>query len=156
MTKTPAAVEPSKIKLNAMRFGLADGKRNTWHAVVPAGVPYSSVFDPIFWSHCASRGPMQPGDWVEVRDDENTYVSLLVVRDVGPAWAKVIQFGEVCSLDAGDEKLPESAEYDVRFKGPHLKWCVIRLKDNVTMTEGIKLKVDAQRWLVDNMRSIAA
>jgi hypothetical protein len=47
-------------------------------------------------------------------------------------------------------------DFDIQYKGPHLKYCVIRKSDKSIVHEGAASRVDANSWLLGYARTVGA
>jgi hypothetical protein len=43
--------------------------------------------------------------------------------------------------------------YEIKHRGPHLKFCVIRKSDNSPVREGLETKGEAHNWLQEFARA---
>jgi hypothetical protein len=143
------------LSLNATRFGLAMHKRNVWHAVLPEGVEYETVFKPAFWAHVASK--MRPGDEVIVINDEMTVRAELVVKNAERLWAQLIEVSRV-DLTAQVAAPEALADYhvEVKWAGPHDKFRVERVRNGQreVLASGMADKEIAERWRADHLKTI--
>ncbi len=120
----------SDVALLHARFSLADHKRNVWFATVEERVNPEDVLAPSFWRHVA--GNMRPYDEIVIACDSCEWRKHLLVVDVWHANAKVIELSHHDMK--GDEETTnmEAVELRVQWRGPQLKWCVVR-KDGVVV-----------------------
>lgn len=141
------------LSLNAARFGLAEHKRNVWHAVVPEGTDYEAVFEPAYWAHVAVK--MRPGDEIIVINDEMTYRAELVVRNAARMWAQV---AEVSRVDLATEAAPDAlSDYkvEVKWAGPHDKFRVERIRNGKRETLASGMDKDAaEKWKAEHLKTI--
>jgi len=142
------------LSINASRFGLAEHKRNVWHAVLPAGDAYESVFDPTYWAHVA--GKMRPGDEIILINDQMTIRAHLVVKAVDRMFAQVVEVSKVdlASQTASPEVI---ADYvvEVKWAGPHDKFRVERVRNG--RREVLQAGMDkdaADKWASDHLKTI--
>lgn len=94
---------------------------------------------------------LKPGDRIEVRAEDGSYFAELIVQDAGRLYAKVAKLMHVDleSVEVREESM-KSGEYEVKWQGPQLKWCVLRGKDRLKdgMTKG-----EAASWMAEHMKA---
>ena len=127
-------------QLASNRLHLAEHRRNIFDVVPEHGTPFDALMDSGYWAHVSAK--LKPGDRIEVRAEDGSYYAELIVQDAGRLYAKVAVLTHV-KLDAVEVKEGGLSldGYEVAWKGPQLKWCVLRgkdrLKDNMTKGEAI-------------------
>lgn len=109
-------------------------------AIIPAGVPFSALFQPEYWAHHASKlRPMdafsgRAGDVVNVVaedgsfDEELRVVGRLMTPDKSRAIGVKMRLRHMPASDVVDRALPAAGEnggYLVKWRGPHAKWSVL-------------------------------
>ena len=148
--RKPVKIRPitdSRVKLN--RGGQAN---NEWFVTAEANTPVESVFDPSFWAHVAER--MRPYDIVVVAVDDEAWFLQAIVRSTMP------QSVFLKALPGYPMPLEESLDmtfadqYEVKWRGPHALWSVMRLSDNKPVAEKMQSREAAHRWLTQNGRSL--
>jgi hypothetical protein len=137
----PAAavkIEPkSKPQLHPSRFALAEHKRNIYFITPADGTTLEDVLDPLYWSHVAAR--LRPTDRIEVHaEDGRQHATLVPLR--------VIEFERL-------KQESDRAGFAVQWKGPHHRWCVVRLADNQIVKGECGAKDEALLWLASNNKS---
>lgn len=140
-------------RLPEKRFQLKEQAIVEWFAVLEAGTDYNEVFDSAFWAHVA--GPkIRLNDEITVTNDEMSFNAVLKVVACGPNWAKV---EELYKTEYAKFEAPiETAGYEAQWKGPALKWCVIRLSDKKIVQQELGSKSDAQQAALDFHKRVAA
>ncbi len=139
------------VSLNPNRKVLAESARNVWVVNAEAGTTLQDVLQPAFWAHCAST--LRPYDHIEVRLETGEWVAELMVLSQGLTWAKVHVMHHY-DLAMSQEAPPESQKHQIKWRGPHLKWSVIRIADSSVLQEGME-KEQAQDWLRNYERTVA-
>jgi hypothetical protein len=144
------------MRLHASRFGLADQKRNVWHAVLPAETDYQAVFSPDYWAHVSQK--MRPGDEIILLNDEMTLRAHLVVKRAGHLFAQVVEIDCVSLTDAPASGEPETTDYQVQvaWAGPHDKFRVERIRGGKkeVLARGMD-KDAADKWAADHLKTIS-
>jgi hypothetical protein len=148
-----APIAPSR-KIHPTRFKQADLVRNMWSIVPEDGTPYEALFKPVYWSHIAAR--LRPGDRIEVTAEDFSYAAELMVVAAERQAASVVELRKT-EIGRLAQLLPSvEAAYRVEFKGPHLKWCVIRVADQTRVREQCDSRSLAYEWLASHSKALAA
>lgn len=90
-----------------------------------------------------------------VWDDSSKWAQLLVI-DASPLWAKVklLHFKDL-TMVAVVEPPAASPEYEVAYKGPSARWCIVRLEDGERIKQGLSTKDEAQKELKDLLAALS-
>lgn len=164
MAEVKAAARPQKVEdkveekprplvqLVPLRRKLAEHARNT-HVVTVEDASHPEDFvKPEFWALVAKE--MQIGDRVDIQDDGLTFYGEYLVVACDRTWAKLHEL-RISHLVAVKEQ-SVSPDYEIVFKGPHMKYCVVRLSDRSLVHEGAATRQDANTWLLGYARTIGA
>jgi len=137
------------------RMQLAEYKRNAFVVVVDETVSMEMLLEPEFWAHVSSK--MKAFDRVEVQSEEGLFWAELLVVRAGSTWAKMMVLKHV-PLEASpvkeEDELPEGLE--VKFRGPQLRWSVIRSADKKVIKEQIPTKGEAYAAAREYHKLVAA
>lgn len=140
-------------QLDAARFKSSEYEFVLYSAVVEPNVTREQIEDPGFWSHVAAK--LRPYDEIRVLRDDGTIYAKLLVLGCDRTWAKVrVLMWE--SLTTKDVAQSQDADFKIEWKGPHRKHCVIRASDSEIVHDGATSKADAQVWLDNYRRTVAA
>jgi hypothetical protein len=136
-------------QLATNRFHLAEFRRNIFDVIPEHGTPFEALLKEGYWAHVSAQ--MKPGDRIEVRAEDGSYFAQLIVQDAGRLYARVAVLMHV-KLDAIEVKEDglKAGEYEVAWKGPQLKWCVLRGKDK--LKDGLT-KDAALTWMNEHMKA---
>ena len=118
-----AAVKKQSPVLMPDRVGLAEDKRHDWVVDLPMTVTIEQALEPSYWAHVASQ--MDPLDHIELRAEDGSYVAYLVVAFCERNYARVV-LDRVVKIEESREAPLSSQKHKVDWKGPAMKWCVIR------------------------------
>jgi hypothetical protein len=136
-------------QLASNRLHFAENRRNVFCVTPEHGTPYDAILKDDYWAHVSAK--MKPGDRIEVLAEDGSYFAELLVQDAGRLYAKVASLRHV-KLDAVEVKegglVMEG--YEVAWKGPQLKWCVLRGKDR--LKEGMD-KATAIHWMQSHAKA---
>lgn len=139
----------------AARFKQAEFEIVPYVLTVEDSTTQADLLKADFWANISMR--LRPWDIIHVRPDNGSWYSQLIVRDAGRLWAKV---APILHIEFTDAKAPvESAELDgheIKFRGPHLRWSVIRSSDHAVVKESLGSKVEAFAWLAEHLKTLAA
>lgn len=149
-TKTDKPVVRVK-PLTIPRFKLAQHERVERAVTVEAGTPIEAILDPAYWTHVASQ--LSPYDHIEVRCDDSAWWALVLVVMTGPRSA-IVQILLHVKIDVNTNVDLYADRYKVDWHGPHAKFCVVRLSDKSTMKDGFMTRSQAQKWIMDNSKTL--
>jgi len=131
------------------RMPLAESARVVFHLTVPQNVTREDMKDPEFWKHVSVQ--FKPTYRIEVIDDEQTFFAEYLVLDAGKNWAVV---EELRYIEFKKHITPQiDIGYEVKYKGPHHKFCVIRKSDG-EMIKSQMGKEDAHRSLGEYIKAV--
>lgn len=136
-------------QLAGKRHHLAEGRRNIFCVTPEHNTPYEAILRDDYWAHVSAK--MKPGDRIEVLAEDGSYFAELLVQDAGRLYAKVAELRHV-KLDAVEVKEGGMVVegYEVAWKGPQLKWCVLRGKDR--LKDGMD-KASAIQWMQSHAKA---
>lgn len=151
--KTEPKIERTIVyKLKQTRLHAGESKIRWWYAEIEEGTPYKKLFDPIYWDVHGYK--FQIGDFIMCEPDEGDYSATLRVRSIGVGGIRIVEHAKV-EYEKRDMPVSLSSQYEVKFKGSHNKYCVIRLVDKHTESSGHPTESDANRWLADNLKALS-
>lgn len=130
--------------------------RRNWVYYPAHGEPLTDILEKSdYWAHIANQ--LTVGDWIELCAEDESYWALVRVIAVGNVWAKVmvIQAHMMEDVPASGD-LDADPEYTIAWKGPKARFAVVRLKDKQVLKSEFHNKGDAQTWLAQHMKSVAA
>ena len=134
------------------RFGLVEQLRNDWIANAETGTTLEDIVQPEYWAHNSAR--MRPYDHIEVRAEDGSWMAELLVTGCDRNWARVKLLQEY-KLTSADVSLSQAVKHEIQWKGPHLKFAVIRLSDKESVKTGFDDKNSAARWLIEHEKTAA-
>ena len=135
--------------LDPRRFTEAQYKFTAYSVTVPAGTKYEDLLKQDFLSNMAAK--LRQYDRILVSIDTGEWFAEFIVTACSRTWAKlhpvykldlVSKEGESVEMD--DET---HSQFEVKHRGPHLKWCVIRKSDKEPIKEQCENRQEAQAWL---------
>lgn len=150
VAEKPVEQKRRSIQINADRVQLAEYQRNDWVANAPEGATPEDLKDPQFWSIMAFQ--FKPYDRIEVRADDGTWLAECLVKQAERNYA-IVAVLVVHHLDAAPAK-DVGSEFDIVFKGPQNKWCVIRESDKEVIKKELPTRDAAQTWLADYKKAV--
>lgn len=107
-----------------------------------------------YWAHFAQKLKLR--DRIEVWANDASWVAEVVVLGATKNAADV----RLLRVDYIDPYHPEGAtsdhlkSYDVRYRGLHSQWSVVRLADNALVHEGEGSKMAADKWLSEHLKAM--
>lgn len=139
-------------QLQPIRLKFAEHERNQWFVVPEHGTPFEALLDPAYWAHVSAK--FKPCDEITVNAEDGSYYARLLVQDAGRLYAKVaeLQYTELNAVDVMQGG-PGLQGHEIKWRGPILKWCVLRGKD--VLKDGLT-KEAALSWLAQYGKTLAA
>jgi hypothetical protein len=147
-----AALKPANGNPGLMphRGRLAQSERNVWRYYPEPNHTLDQVLDPAYWAHVSRQHRV--GDKIEVFwEDGSAYAELLIVS-CGKDYSKV----QLLSFHPLTEKaVKQDGKFEIQWKGPVKKHCVVRTSDSAVIHEGLQTKAEGEAWLESNKASLA-
>lgn len=140
-------------QLDPSRVKQGEYERTVWVATVEQGTSRENLKDPSFWAHIANK--FRPWDKLEVRADDGTFYAEFLILACDRTWARVFELNYQ-SLTSTDISLTQADAYELRWRGPHLKWGVIRTADNAVVKESCQTKDEAKLWMEGHIQTVGA
>ena len=149
---TQEAPERKIEQLNPARMKEAEYERTHWVATAHANTLPEDLLSPDYWSHCAAK--FKPWDKIEARADDGTWYAEYLVLEAGRNWARTTLLTKH-NLTTADVALSQAAQgaYEIKYRGPHSKWSVIRRGDNEVMHEGEQTQGGAINWMNERLKA---
>lgn len=131
----------------------AEYERTPWRVKVPEGISPEVLMQPNYWAHVAGR--FRPMALIEAYAENGSWYAEFIVVDCASTWAKLALKFPVVQLhqEVATDDVPDG--YDIAWKGPMLKWCVIRKTDNQRIYEKAADKAAALVQLSAHMKKVA-
>lgn len=148
----PQTLDHPVARANALAGGhLHEGRLNAlehrqphWYADIPAGLSVEDVLKANFWKHCVRR--LTPNDMVRCVCEDGTWIADL--------WVIAVENGEpnlrvyhYASYDEAPADTVVDHGYEVRWKGPALRFCVMNKATNMPVKENLYPKAAAFAFL---------
>lgn len=151
-----APKEPRVLMIPPQRVNLSEAVRQDWVADIEFGHTVNDIRNPNYWAHKAPY--FKPYDHIEARAEDGGWIAHLIVVAVGKAYAKVA-VDRVIQLSSNDNAVvlansQASADNKIEWKGPHRKYCVIRVADGEVLKEQCDTKEEAHLWMLDFERRV--
>lgn len=139
---------------------LVEFAHRRWAAALQEGQTLEDALTPEFWADVArgdGRG-MLAGDVIEVRSFDHSFFAELYARKVDAGTALVALISRTDFVDrAADAKPAKGGDVLApRWNVGKRTFDVIRSSDKVIVSEGHKLKEDAQAWIAEHLRALKA
>lgn len=142
------------MSLDPTRFNEECHKNTNWSLTVEAGTTLEDVLEPSYLSNVTQKLTIYDRLHVSV-DTGEWYAELLVVA-CGRVWAKLVVLNKVELVNKDDDQLDGEAfeKFIVQYRGPHLKFCVVRKEDKEPIKENLSTKVEANAWLQSHLLTL--
>lgn len=124
-----------------------------YHHVPQESVSLKDMQKPEYWTHVTLQ--LRAGYRIEVFAPDGTWWAMLIVRAVGARDAVV---GVLNHVKLGEEvdSIPADSPLEVKWKGPHKKFAVLRKADGEILRDELQTKEAAHQWAGNHLRSLAA
>ncbi len=120
----------------------------------PEGATIDDVLKPEFWAIAGRQ--LKVGDEITVRADDETFYAKVLVRQCGNTWAKV-HLLHLTDLKPQDVKISgDTLPYTAEWAGGHTKFRIRRASDNAIVSQGHATKAEANTWITEHMKTLAA
>lgn len=129
------------------RMKPAEYERNDWVANVEFGHTIEDVLDPGYWAFTAPK--LKPYDHIEARSEDGTWVADLIVCGCDRTWAKVA-LKQKFNLTTQDVSQSQASKHTVEWKGPQLRFGVVRTSDATIVKDGFREKAQAEAWMKEH------
>lgn len=151
MTEVVELKEKRVVILNPQRMGLREERRQDWVVNAEMGTKIEDVLDPQYWAHIAKQ--ITEYARIEVLEETGEWLLDLLVINKGPNWAQVHVLHRFELVQRSD-LMPAALKHEVVWKGPQLKWCVIRIADSEAIQKELASKIAAGEWLAAYERTV--
>lgn len=140
-------------QLATSRIQFAEHMRNIWYVVPEHSTPFEALLDSKYWAHVSAK--FKPRDRIEVDAEDGSYFAELVVIDAGRLFAKVALLRKI-ELKAEEVGSDVSPDFEVKWAGRHAKWRVMRKADKASLKDGFDDRAQADLWLANHLKAMAA
>lgn len=145
--QTPV-IGPNRVKSAEFEF-------NNWVANADEATTQADVLKGEYWAHVAPQ--MKPWDIIHVRADDESWYSVLLVRESTAAYVRVEPLQQHKFDEQDMESLAKAsaarAAYSPKWGGPQLKWTVVRRSDSERVSHGHASEKEAMTWIDERMKA---
>ena len=134
------------------RMALREHAFNDWVVDLPMTVSLEQALDPAFWAHVSAQ--MNPSDHITLRAEDGSWIAYLVVAYCERSFAKVV-LDRCVKLDKDTDAPAHTVKHMVDWKGPRMKYAVIRNSDAAVLKEGCVTKDEAVSWMRDHEQTMS-
>jgi hypothetical protein len=132
-------------QIDAGRMQAAEFQRHDWVVTAEFGTTIEQVRDEGFFSHVAAK--LSAYDHIEVRVDDGTWIAELLVLECGRNWARTYLLSYHSLTTADIARTMSVPKLKIEWKGPHLKFCVIRKSDAMILQDKLPTEEQARSWV---------
>ncbi len=145
-------------KVSSSRFKGAEFMRHVWRVTPERGTTIEQLQKPEYWSHVAAN--LRPYARIEVVPEDGEYFAEFIVTQCDRLFAKValichIPLHEAAPVADAEFAEDDNADYQFKWKGPALKWVILRKADGEKVAEGFESKDAAKLGLKDYLKKAA-
>ena len=146
----------SKFKILPTHFATEAYERQRIIITAPAGSVPEDFLNPNAYSNIALH--LNPHDSIEVISEDTAWKMKLFVVEVARMFVRVIQDGDVLDIQAAinsgtETKIDEEICF-VKYRGPKLRFCLVRTSDNSNLSEKHQSQEDANKAKNDYLKAL--
>lgn len=134
-------------------FHVAEYVRNVWRHHPAVGITKDHLLDPAYWAIISRQ--LKPGDVIECFAQDGTYFAPFLVLAAERTYAKVHVLAWH-ALTTADVAQTQDSLFKVEYKGPSLRYCVIRVADGEKVHTGSQTRKEAETWLDERLEQLTA
>lgn len=127
--------------ITSNRLQRAEHYYNSYAVVIPAGIGLEEALKEEYWAHVAPK--LRQHDIIRIIPEEGTYFAEALVLSAGRGFAKLRLLRHEPFEDEDQTDVNDAVE--IKWRGPHAKWSILRKSDSQVLREGIVEKGDALR-----------
>ena len=153
--------QPQERKVTQMdqpRFKGVEFMRSEYLCTAHPNTTPEDLLAPEYWAHISAQ--LRPRDRIEAWANDGSWMAEYVVLEAGRNWAnvKTLNCWNLSGEDIARTSAAIAAEYaglpyEVKFRGEHCLWSVLRKSDNAVMHENEGTKGGADQWLRERMKA---
>lgn len=140
-------------KILEKSFSLSEYARQSFVATPPAGTSLDDVLNENYWAHVAKK--INPHDIIEIVPEDGAFYAKLIVTSRGSLWARVQKLEHVVLGGVAPAKKP-GEDFEIGWAGPSDKWRIVRKEDKLVVSKNFASREDADKWLGEHIKEIAA
>ena len=165
-SKAPTADSPKPPKIEKVierkvqplandRLEEAEYRRNVLVATAHVGTVPADLLKPEYWAYVSPR--LKPWDEIHVRADDGTWYAKYLVTEAGRTFARthMLENHNLTSRDVALSQAPIiiGGAYEVKYRGEHNKWSVVRTTDASVMHEFEETQGGAVNWANERLKA---
>lgn len=153
-TPTLKAVPERKVQpIEEARIKSGDFVRSFYMATAFENTEPTDLLKPEYWAHFAQK--LRLRDRIEVWANDGSWVADVVVLGAtkNAADVRLLRVDYIDNVQPSGEAPSELKSYDVRYRGIHSQWSVIRVADNAVVHEGEGSRTAADTWLTNHLKA---
>ena len=142
------------MSLDPTRFNEECQKNTSWVLTVESGTTLEDVLNPAFLANVAAK--LSVYDRIRVSVDTGEWYAELLVVACGRVWSKLVPLLKVDLVNKDDDQLEGEAfeNFMVQYRGPHLRFCVVRKSDKEPIKNNLQTKAEANAWLEQHVLAL--
>ncbi len=130
-----AKKEKRAVQLKDPRMKEQEFLRVWWVVTVEHGTTKEDILKPEFWTQVAIK--LKPYNRIDIQADDGSFFAEFLVITCDKTYANV---KELSWTELNTTKEQPHEEFYAKWRGPHLKWSVIRSSDKEAVKEGMETK----------------
>lgn len=124
--------------------------------VMKPGQTVEDALESDFWSHVTKR--IRPYDTFRLIAEDGAYVAEIIATTAASTFVKMVEMWRWERDDSSEAAVADEGPQVayVKYRGPSLRWCVLRSADHEPLKENLQEKPDAENWLRQYIATITA
>lgn len=153
ISTAPAPEDRKLVPADPQRFQGAEFKRAQYILDASEGTRPEDLAQPAYWVHLGEK--LRPWAEIMVRANDGLWYARLIVLEAGRNWAKVHieQVEHLSTAEVAITQADAMSPYEVKYRGPHNQWSVIRKADAAVVHEGSPTIDGAVAWLKGRLQA---
>jgi hypothetical protein len=145
----------SQGKLHFGRLKEVEHVRREWFMDVPAGIMLDDVLKPGYLVNFTKN--LRPLDRIEAFCEDGSWEAMLRVMFVGQTEVKTRVIYRLDTSEPGDDNVaPLSETYDIIWRGPVLRFCVINTVTREIIKDHLYPRAEAMQYLRQHLHTMKA
>ncbi len=152
--ETTTAAPARKVQpIEEARIKSGDFIRALYMATAFENTEPTDLLEPEYWAHFAQK--LRLRDRIEVWANDGSWIADVVVLGAtkNSADVRLLRVDYIDNVRPAGEQPDGFKSYDVRYRGIHSQWSVIRVADGAVVHEGEGSRAAADTWLTNHLKA---
>lgn len=139
--------------MDDQRFKGAEYERELWECTAHENTTPQDLLKPDYWAHVSNK--LRPRARITAWAHDGTWMAEYVVKEAGRTWARVhlLAVHNLGTADVAQSQAADLEPYEIKWRGPHCKWSVVRKSDHEVVHEGEGTQQGCTEWLQERVKA---